>query len=109
MTLAMLYTISGVLVFTIGVYGILAQAHLVRKILAFNFMGSGISLVLIALAWRVPEAPPDPVPHALVLTGIVVAVSATGFALALVCRIHAETGAAYLPPASGQDEQVVEP
>lgn len=107
MTLAMLYTISGVLVFAIGVYGILAQAHLVRKILAFNLMGSGVSLVLIALAWRVPEAPPDPVPHALVLTGIVVAVSATGFALALTSRIYTVTGAAYLPSSDAADNQVV--
>ncbi len=107
MTLAMLYTISGVLVFAIGVYGILAQAHLVRKILAFNLMGSGVSLVLIALAWRVAEAPPDPVPHALVLTGIVVAVSATGFALALTSRIYAATGAAYLPSSDAADDQVV--
>jgi multicomponent Na+:H+ antiporter subunit C len=107
MTLAMLYAVSGVLVFAIGVYGIIAQAHLVRKILAFNLMGSGVSLLLIALAWRIPELPPDPVPHALVLTGIVVAVSATGFALALISRIHAATGATSLPPAEDKNEQVV--
>lgn len=107
MTVALLYTISGVLVSAIGVYGILAQAHLLRKILAFNLMGSGVSLVLIALAWRVPEAPPDPVPHALVLTGIVVAVSATGFALALTRRIYAATGATHLPPANAEAEETV--
>jgi len=35
---------------------------------------------------------PDPVPHALVLTGIVVAVSISAFALALARQIHAESG-----------------
>ena len=43
-------------------------------------------------AARVAGDRPDPVPHAMVLTGIVVAVSATALALALACRIHQETG-----------------
>jgi len=53
-------------------------------------MGAGVFMLLIAVAYRGPGLPPDPVPHALVLTGIVVAVSATALALALVRRLHAE-------------------
>ncbi len=45
-------------------------------------------MMLIAVAYRGPGVPPDPVPHALVLTGIVVAVSATALALALARRLH---------------------
>lgn len=40
---------------------------------------------------------PDPVPHALVITGIVVAVSATTLGLALMLQVQAETDHAVLP------------
>jgi multicomponent Na+:H+ antiporter subunit C len=99
-----LYSLGGLTLFSIGLYGFFAQAHLLRKILAFNIMGSGVSLLLIATAWRGQNVPPDPVPHALVLTGVVVAVSATAFALALVRRLHEETGAAFLPDEESRQE-----
>ncbi|MCS6926289.1 MAG: NADH-quinone oxidoreductase subunit K [Candidatus Binatia bacterium] len=97
MNAAVLYTLMGVGLFSIGLHGFLAQPHLLRKVLALNIMGSGVFAVLMATAWRGPQLPPDPVPHALVLTGIVVAVSATAFALALLRRIHTATGRASLP------------
>ncbi|MGE0824911.1 MAG: sodium:proton antiporter [Candidatus Binatia bacterium] len=97
MTLSVLYAFVGVITFVIGLHGLLFRPHLLRKIIAFNIMASGTALVLIASAWRGQQAPPDPVPHALVLTGIVVAVSATAFALALTSRIHELTGHACLP------------
>ena len=97
MTLAFLYEVVGVTLFTIGFYGLLARPQLLRKILAFNIMASGISLFLIAAAWRTPPLLSDPVPHALVLTGIVVTVSATAFALTLACRLYRETGERVLP------------
>jgi multicomponent Na+:H+ antiporter subunit C len=102
MSAAVLYALMGVALFSIGLYGLLAHAHLLRKVLALNFMGSGVFAVFVATAWRGPQVPPDPVPHALVLTGIVVAVSATAFALALIRRVHAETGRAHLPEAGAQ-------
>jgi multicomponent Na+:H+ antiporter subunit C len=45
-------------------------------------MGTGVFMVLVTSALGQGQ-PADPVPHAMVLTGIVVAVSATAFALAL--------------------------
>ena len=92
MTPALLYALTGIAVFGIGLYGLIMHAHWLRKILALNVMGGGVFLLLIGLADRMPNAPPDPVPHAMVLTGIVVAVSATGLALALVRRLNAMTG-----------------
>ena len=58
-------------------------------------------LVLVALGGRTPGAVPDPVPHAMVITGIVVAVSATALALALVLRVCAKTGRVELPEEPG--------
>jgi len=51
---------------------------------------------LVAIAYRGPEAP-DPVPHAMVVTGIVVAFASTALAVALARHIHAETGMVHLP------------
>jgi multicomponent Na+:H+ antiporter subunit C len=50
-------------------------------------MGVGIFMFLIALA-RKSESVFDPVPHAMVLTGIVIAVAGTALALNLMVRIH---------------------
>ena len=103
MTVPFLYALVGVTLFTIGLYGLLAHPHLLRKIIGFNIMGSGISLLLIGWGWRPPPLPPDPVPHALVLTGIVVAVSATAFGLALACRLYVETGQTALPDDASEE------
>ncbi len=97
MNTALLYALVGAGLFFLGLYALIVHAHLLRKILAINVMGSGVFLVLVALAARTGEAAPDPVPHAMVITGIVVAVSATALALALALRVQAETGRAELP------------
>lgn len=92
----LLYALVGIGLFCIGLHGLVAREHLLRKILALNVMGGGAFLVLVAVAYRNRDAVPDPVPQAMVLTGIVVAVSATAFALALARRIHALRGDARL-------------
>jgi multicomponent Na+:H+ antiporter subunit C len=58
---------------------------------AANVVGAGIFLLLVALARRAGDAP-DPVPHALVLTGIVVAVSFTGLGVLLAARLDDDDG-----------------
>lgn len=92
MSYAFLYALLGVGLFVLGLYALIVHAHLLRKILAINVMGTGVFLVLVALAARHPDAVPDPVPHAMVITGIVVAVSATALALILMLKVHAVTG-----------------
>jgi multicomponent Na+:H+ antiporter subunit C len=92
-----LYALCGVVLFGIGFYGTVFCRHLLRKVMALNLMGAGVFLVFIALAARTPNAAPDPVPHAMVLTGIVVAVSSTALMLALIRRLHRETGLTELP------------
>ena len=87
LTPVLIYALAGVLLFSMGLSGLFFCAHWLRKILAVNLAGSGVFLILVALARRQDDAPPDPVPHALVLTGIVVAVSATAAALALYRRL----------------------
>jgi multicomponent Na+:H+ antiporter subunit C len=80
-----LYAVVGAVLAVLGGLGLVLGSHPVRRIVAVNIMGSGVFLVIIALADRGTDGP-DPVPQAMVLTGIVVAVSATAVALALVPR-----------------------
>ena len=90
MTPGLIYAAAGCLLFVLGLGGVILISHLLRRILAFNLMGSGAFLVLVGLAQR--DGTPDPVPQAMVLTGIVVAVAATALALTLALRWHALTG-----------------
>lgn len=82
-----IYGLAGVGLFSLGFRGAFSHVSLLRRVLAINVAGAGLFLLLIAVAYRGPEMAPDPVPHALVLTGIVVAVSATALALALGRRL----------------------
>ena len=96
---SILYALAGVGLFAIGLYALIMHAHLLRKILALNVMGAGVFLFLIAIAFRRPDPVPDPVPHAMVLTGIVVSVCATALAL----RVQQATGKMELPGQDGTD------
>jgi len=91
MNTAFFYALTGVGLFTLGLYSLIVYTHLLRKILAINVMGSGVFLIIVALAART-QTLPDPIPHAMVITGIVVAVSATALALALMLRFRDISG-----------------
>ena len=91
------YALVGVGLFSVGLHALIIHEHLLRKILAINVMGSGVFLLLVALAKRSADAVPDAVPQAMVITGIVVAVSATALALTLMLKLTTETGSAKLP------------
>jgi multicomponent Na+:H+ antiporter subunit C len=101
MSSGMLFALTGTALFVAGVAGMILQAHLLRKILAFNVMGSGIFLVLVGLGQR--TGVPDPVPQAMVLTGIVVSIAATALALALARRLFNLTGEMRLPGSTDDD------
>lgn len=92
MSQAVLYPLAGAALFALGTFGLLVRRHLIHKVIAANFLGSGVFLVLIGLAGRSPAGTPDPVPQAMVLTGIVVTVALTALALALIKRYYTETG-----------------
>ena len=83
------FSIAGVVLFGLGLWRYLACGHRFRNVLSLNVMSSGVFLFLVTLAYR-REGGPDPVPHAMVLTGIVVAVSATALALILIRHLGTE-------------------
>jgi multicomponent Na+:H+ antiporter subunit C len=95
------------LLFLIGVWGILTCPHLVRKLMAMNILQVAVIVFFILLGYKSDATPPiarhgdtapsardyvNPLPHTLMLTAIVVSVSTTGVALALLVRIHRRFG-----------------
>lgn len=92
-----LYGATALALLGLGVAALVREPSLLRRIIAANVVGSAVFLLLVVVAYR--NGPPvDPVPHAMVLTGIVVAVSATGLALALARRLHVLDAAGELGP-----------
>lgn len=100
MTTGVWYALIGAGLVGLGLHSLVLTPNLLRKIISLNIMGNGVFLILISMATRLPDAVnpvPDPVPQAMVLTGVVVAVSATALALALVRRYYEATGDLVLP------------
>jgi multicomponent Na+:H+ antiporter subunit C len=88
-----------------GLYGLIVQPHPLRKLVAFNIMGTGVFVLFGALAKRGAAAgmAADPVPQALLITAIVVAFAATAVTVALLLRLIESTDSASLAnePPSG--------
>ncbi|AFI83914.1 NADH:quinone oxidoreductase [Methylophaga nitratireducenticrescens] len=81
MTAIQLYLCLGVSLWGLGSLGLFLANNFIRRIININIAGNGVFMVMVALASR--EETIDPVLQALVVTGLVVAVCATAFALRL--------------------------
>lgn len=92
-----IYAVAGALLVGIGLRALILRPHLLTKIIAANVAASGAFLLLVGVAPRNGAEHPDPVPQAMVLTGIVISVSVTAYALALLRRLFDATGATDLP------------
>jgi len=88
---ATLYGLCAAGLVGLGLFGLIVQPQPLRKILAFNLIGGGVFLLFGVIARRGAAAGfgGDPVPQALIITGIVVAFSATALAAALLLRLQA--------------------
>ena len=86
------YLATAVLVFFAGLTGVVLCRHFFKKILAVAMLSNAGFLALVATGYRDSGTAGDPVPHAMVITGIVVGVSACAFALALARRVTRVTG-----------------
>lgn len=90
--------------FSIGVMTVLTRSNLFKKLLGINIMGSAGYILFIAAGNIRGGTDPilhqsdpgtvyvNPLPSALMLTGIVVSVSVTAFALSLIIRLYKEYG-----------------
>ena len=94
---------ASVILFVVGLAGMLFNRNLFKKVISMGFMDSAIFLFLTSAGYvenrlapiiTDPSVPPvmeaysNPLPAGLVLTGIVVSVSFTAFGLALTHRLY---------------------
>jgi len=82
----------------VGLYGFIVNPQPLRKLLAFNVVGNGVFLLFGVIAERGAAVGlgGDPVPQALLITGIVVAFAATALAVTLLLRLYEETASTTL-------------
>jgi len=92
-----IWLLTGCALVLFGLLGMLLAASILRKLLAFNVMGSGIFLLLLALRPPGPDGVADPVAQALILTGIVIAIAATALGVRLARRYFELSGHTELP------------
>lgn len=100
--------IGAAALFSIGLYMVLVHTNLIKKIIGINIMETSVFLVFVTIGFvrggRTPivrdgvaaASYVNPLPSALILTGIVVAVSITVYALSMVVRLHEAYGSVEL-------------
>lgn len=90
----------------VGFYGMITRAHLTRQVIGLVIFQTGIIVFFISSAAKwgaglpiaphdgqaTPDAHMNPLPHALMLTAIVVSVAVQGVAVALIIRIKRSFG-----------------
>ena len=91
-----------VLLSAIGLYMMIANENLVKKIIGLNMFQTGVFLFFVTSAYRIGGAAPvvvegggpyvSPLPQVIVLTAIVVGISLTAVGLALIIRLYSEYG-----------------
>ena len=102
---AMLPYILCMILFCIGVYAILAKRNIIKIILGLAIAEYAVNLFLILVAYKDggrapifsdgvvdPAVMVDPLPHALVLTSIVIGLATTAFLIALAIRLYGKYG-----------------
>jgi multicomponent Na+:H+ antiporter subunit C len=95
-----------VLIMVIGLYAMITKHNLVKKLVGMNIFQTGIFIFYIEGARKMGGTVPiidenlgtgaalyiNPLPHVLILTGIVVGISLTGVALAFIITIYRKYG-----------------
>lgn len=96
--------IGAMILFIIGLYTVLTHSNLIKKIIGINIMETSIFLFFVSIGYVKGAVAPiidpssgeqvfvNPLPAAMILTGIVVAVSITAFALSIIIKIHEAYG-----------------
>jgi len=87
---------------SIGLYGVVSKRNLMKIFISLSIMETGVNLLLITIGY-VPEGTApienanftkyvDPLPQALVLTAIVIGLSVTALAIAMLISYYEKKG-----------------
>jgi multicomponent Na+:H+ antiporter subunit C len=102
--LANLNYVVAMLLFSLGFYLLVVQRNIIKKIISLNIIETSVFLFLVSAGYLKDGTAPimepgvditrmvNPIPQALILTGIVVAVSTTALALALALKLYRHYG-----------------
>jgi multicomponent Na+:H+ antiporter subunit C len=84
-----LFGMTAAALVSLGLFGLILNPDPLRKIVAFNILGSGVFVLFGVIARRGASAGlgGDPIPQAIVITGLVVGFSSTALAIALLLRL----------------------
>nr|WP_284047751.1 DUF4040 domain-containing protein [Halomonas gemina] len=88
---------TGLAIMALGLWAFAHHLHLLRRLLAFNVLGSGVFLLLAGLAGPTVEV------QGLILVGLVVALVGSVLGAALLRRLHALDGRVSLGGGAGDD------
>lgn len=93
--------------FLVGLYGVIVKENLLKKVMGLNVMQVAVILFFLNISQKTDTvlavlgagekagdvvAYVNPLPHALMLTAIVVALAVTGVALALLLKVYRDYG-----------------
>ncbi len=88
----------------IGLWGAVTQKNLIKIFISFGIAETGVNLLFIAIAEYMGKKAPiiadpqmvtgyaDPLPHALILTSIVIGTAVTALGLTLTARYYGRKG-----------------
>jgi len=94
------------IVFSIGIYGVLTQRNLIKIILSLAVTESAVNIFLVLLGYRVKGIAPiddgtaanfagaavDPLPQAMVLTAIVIGLGVLALSMVIAIRLYHRYG-----------------
>lgn len=107
MNTLLIYNFTALLLFAAGLRGALLRHSVIGQIISINVCGCGLFLWMVTLAFRGDGEAANALMHALVLTGIVIAVSASALALAIDSRLQ-QAGETAEATDAGDAERVTE-
>jgi len=92
-----------IILFVLGIWGMVGKDNLIKKVMALSILNSAIVILFIYLGSRsgstapimeenIGAVPVDPLPQALMLTAIVIGICLTALALSLILRIYHRYG-----------------
>lgn len=96
------------LLMLLGIWGLLTRRHLIKIVLGFSILDTGVHILMVGLGYRSEGTAPiisrsvtaaavagrgvDPVPSALVLTAIVIGLAVTALMLGYAVKMHRQNG-----------------
>ena len=92
--------IAAIIIFFIGVYGVIARRNIIKTVMSLGIMEAAVILFFLANGAIGAERAPisaagisaDPIPHALMITAIVIGVGVTAVALTMFISLYHRYG-----------------